>query len=77
MAKTNQKKAWCATLLILFGAFFSSFYPELYLHHFFFISGNGLLAYTAFKWRELSLVTLNLTLTLLYIFGVISEFIMA
>ena len=52
-------------LLILFGAFFSSFYPELYVHHFFFISGNGLLAYTAFKWRELSLVTLNLTLTYL------------
>ena len=77
MAKTNQKKAWCATLLILLGAFFTSFYPELYLHHFFFISGNGLLAYTAFKSRELSLVTLNLILTLLYIFGVVSEYVIA
>ena len=52
MTKNKSEKAWCATLLILFGAFFSSFYPELYVHHFFFISGNGLLAYTAFKWRE-------------------------
>ena len=80
MYKKNGKKkpyqffAWFSTLSILFGAVLASLAPELYIHHFFFIFGNGLLAITAFLWKENSLLVLNIGLFLIYVIGVFYEF---
>ena len=71
--KPYQFLAWMATFLILTGALLASLVPEKYYHHYFFISGNSLLAFTAFLWREFSLVVLNLGLCAIYISGIIYE----
>ena len=73
--KPYQILAWISTFSILFGAFLASFVPELYYHHYFFLFGNGLLAFTAFLWREYSLLVLNSGLSLIYIFGIFYEFV--
>ena len=73
--KPYQYLAWNATFSILFGAFLASFAPELYLTHFFFMFGNGLLAITAFLWKENSLLVLNSGFFLIYIFGTLYEYI--
>ena len=65
--KPYQFLAWFSTLSILFGALIASLAPELYLHHFFFMFGNGLLAITAFLWKENSLLVLNSGLFLIYV----------
>ena len=72
--KPYQLLAWFSTLSILLGALLASLAPELYIHHFFFIFGNGLLAITTFLWRENSLVVLNIGLFLIYVFGIYYEF---
>lgn len=71
--KPYQVLAWVSTFSILSGAFLASFVPELYYHHYFFLFGNGLLALTAFLWREYSLLVLNSGLSLIYIIGIFYE----
>ena len=73
--KPYQHLAWFSTLLILLGALIASLAPELYLHHFFFMLGNGLLAITAFLWKENSLLVLNSGLFLIYVFGTYYEYV--
>ena len=73
--KPYQLLAWFSTLLILLGALIASLAPELYLHHFFFMFGNGLLAITAFLWKENSLLVLNSGLFLIYVFGTYYEYV--
>ncbi len=72
--KPYQFLAWFSTLSILFGALIASLAPELYLHHFFFMFGNGLLAITAFLWKENSLLVLNSGLFVIYVFGTFYEY---
>ena len=72
--KPYQFLAWFSTLLILLGALTASLAPELYLHHSFFMLGNGLLAITAFLWKENSLLVLNSGLFLIYVFGTFYEY---
>ncbi len=78
--KSNKKKpyqflAWFSSLSILLGALLASLAPELYMHHFFFMFGNGLLAITAYLWKENSLLVLNSGLFLIYIIGIFYEYI--
>jgi hypothetical protein len=73
--KPYQLLAWASTFSILIGAILASILPELYLHHFFFIFGNGLLALTAYLWKENSLLVLNTGLCFIYIFGTFYEYI--
>ena len=73
--KPYQILAWISTFSILSGAVLASFVPELYYHHYFFLFGNGLLALTAFLWREYSLLVLNSGLSLIYICGIYYEFV--
>ena len=72
--KPYQFLAWLATFSILFGALLASLSPELYIHHFFFVLGNGILAITAFLWKENSLLVLNIGLFLIYVIGIFYEF---
>ena len=72
--KPYQFLAWLSTFSILLGASLASIVPEIYIHHFFFIFGNGLLAITAFLWNENSLLVLNIGLFLIYVFGIFYEF---
>ena len=71
--KSNKKPyqflLWISTLSILIGALLASLYPEVYIHHFFFMFGNGLLAITALLWKENSLLVLNSGLFLIYVSG--------
>ena len=72
--KKNNKKPyqflpWISTLSILIGALLASLYPEVYLHHFFFMFGIGFLAITALLWKENSLLVLNSGLFLIYVSG--------
>jgi len=73
--KPYQLLAWCSSISILIGALLASILPELYLHHFFFMLGNGLLAITAYLWKENSLLVLNSGLFLIYIIGVVYEYV--
>ena len=73
--KPYQFLAWFSTLSILIGALIASLAPELYLHHFFFMFGNGLLAITAFLWKENSLLVLNSGLFVIYVFGTFYEYV--
>ena len=73
--KPYQVLAWTSTFSILIGAILASLLPELYIHHFFFIFGNGLLAFTAYLWKENSLLVLNTGLCFIYIFGTFYEYI--
>ena len=73
--KPYQLLAWTSTFSILIGAVLASLLPELYIHHFFFIFGNGLLALTAYLWKENSLLVLNTGLCFIYIFGTFYEYI--
>ncbi len=73
--KPYQYLAWISSFCILMGALLASFSPEIYAHHFFFMFGNGLLAITAFLWKENSLLVLNSGLFLIYVFGTLYEFI--
>lgn len=72
--KPYQYLAWFSTISILSGALIASLLPELYLHHFFFMFGNGLLAITAFLWKEHSLLVLNSGLFLIYVLGTCYEY---
>ncbi len=69
--KPYQTLAWLSTFSILLGACLASLAPELYYHHYFFLFGNGLLALTAYLWREYSLLVLNSGLSFIYIFGIL------
>ena len=40
MQKPYQWLAWTSTSIVLFAACLSSFIPELYIHHYFFLIGN-------------------------------------
>ena len=71
--KPFQNLAWFATICILMGALSASIVPELYVHHFFFVLGNGLLAITAYLWRESSLLVLNTFLCVIYIIGITAK----
>ena len=68
--KPYQFLAWISCFSILAGAILASMIPELYYHHYFFIIGNGLLALTAYLWREYSLLVLNSGLCIIYVLGV-------
>ena len=46
--KTLSVSCLVSTLSILIGALIASLAPELYLHHFFFMFGNGLISYYCF-----------------------------
>ena len=72
--KPYQLLAWASTFSILIGALLASLAPEFYIHHFFFIFGNGLLAITAFLWKENSLLVLNSGLFLIYVLGIFYEY---
>ena len=72
--KPYQLLAWCSSASILLGATLASIKPELYIHHFFFLFGNGLLAITAFLWKENSLLVLNSGLFLIYVIGIMYEY---
>ncbi len=69
--KPFQILAWLSTLSILIGASLASILPELYLHHYFFLFGNSLLAITAYLWKEYSLLVLNIGLSFIYILGIL------
>ncbi len=73
--KPYQYLAWISTFSILIGALLASLAPEIYAHHFFFMFGNGLLAITAYLWRENSLLVLNSGLCLIYILGTFYEYL--
>ena len=73
--KPYQFLAWISTFSILVGALLASLAPEIYYHHFFFMFGNGLLAITAFLWKENSLFVLNSGLFLIYIFGTYFKYV--
>ena len=73
--KPYQFLAWISTFSILIGALLASLVPEIYIHHFFFMFGNGLLAITAFLWKENSLLVLNSGLFLIYVFGTYFKYI--
>ena len=73
--KPYQFVAWLSTFFILLGALLASLAPEFYIHHFFFVLGNGLLAITAFLWKENSLLVLNAGLFLIYVLGIFYEFL--
>ena len=62
--------SWLATIAILIGALLASFLPENYWHHPFFIFGNGLLAVSAWKKKQLSVFILGFGLTVIYIVGI-------
>ena len=70
--KPFQILAWLSTLSILIGASLASILPELYLHHYFFLFGNSLLAITAYLWKEYSLLVLNIGLSFIYILGILA-----
>tara|TARA_B100000674_G_C37258270_1_gene653271 strand:- start:282 stop:530 length:249 start_codon:yes stop_codon:yes gene_type:complete len=72
--KPYQFFAWVSTSSILIGAVLASLFPYLYIHHYFFLFGNGLLALTAFLWREYSLLVLNTGLSCIYILGVFKKY---
>ena len=71
--KPFQILAWLSTLSILIGASLASILPELYLHHYFFLFGNSLLAITAYLWKEYSLLVLNIGLSFIYILGILAK----
>ena len=71
LKKPYQFLAWFSTFCILSGACLASLIPELYYHHYFFLLGNGMLALTAYLWREYSLLVLNSGLSFIYIFGIL------
>ena len=71
LKKPFQILAWLSTLSILIGASLASILPELYLHHYFFLFGNSLLAITAYLWKEYSLLVLNIGLSFIYILGIL------
>ena len=73
--KPFQILAWLSTLSILIGASLASILPELYLHHYFFLFGNSLLAITAYLWKEYSLLVLNIGLSFIYILGILIKII--
>ena len=77
--KSNKKPyqflAWISTLSILIGALLASLVPEIYILYFFFMFGNGLLAITAFLWKENSLLVLNSGLFLIYVFGTYYKYV--
>ena len=77
--KSNKKPyqflAWISTLSILVGALLASLVPSIYIHHFFFMFGNGLLAITAYIWKENSLLVLNCGLFLIYVFGTYYKYV--
>tara|TARA_Y100001935_G_scaffold185969_1_gene154491 strand:+ start:1002 stop:1247 length:246 start_codon:yes stop_codon:yes gene_type:complete len=80
MKRSNTKKpyqylAWLSTFSVLIGALLASLAPSYYFHHYFFIFGNTLLALTAFLWREYSLLVLNCGLSLIYIIGIVANYI--
>ena len=69
--KPYQLLAWLSTLSILSGATLASIVPELYFHHYFFLFGNSLLAFTAYLWKEYSLLVLNIGLSFIYVLGIL------
>ena len=77
--KSNKKPyqflAWISTLSILVGALLASLVPSIYIHHFFFMFGNGLLAITAYIWKENSLLVLNSGLFLIYVLGTYYKYV--
>jgi len=70
-AKPYQWLAWIATAGLIFAACFASFVPQLLWHHPFFIFSNAAWAITGYLWKEKSLIVLNISLTIVYIIGLI------
>jgi len=69
--KPYQKLAWFATIVLIAAACLASFVPEYYIHHYAFILGNALWITVGYLWKENSLLYLNISLTAIYILGLI------
>lgn len=77
--KSNEKPfqwlAWIATVILILAASLASFVPALALHHYAFIAANTLWVIVGILWKENSLVVMNTGLTLLYIAGLIFNYV--
>ena len=73
MQKPFQWLAWSSTFIVLLAAGLASFFPSLYLHHYFFIAGNSGWAIVGFLWREKSLIWFNLGLNTIYLIGIMCK----
>ena len=71
MQKPYQWLAWTSTSIVLFAACLSSFIPELYIHHYFFLVGNTCWATVGFLWKEKSLFFFSLCLNVVYFLGLV------
>tara|TARA_R100001509_G_C4864839_1_gene214716 strand:- start:862 stop:1092 length:231 start_codon:yes stop_codon:yes gene_type:complete len=71
MQKPYQWLAWTSTAVVLFAACLSSFIPELYIHHYFFLIGNSLWAIVGHLWKEKSLFTFSILLNIVYGVGLV------
>ena len=69
--KPYQWVAWVATVVLVCAASFASFVPEMHLHHYAFIVGNAMWILVGYLWKENSLLSLNIGLTVIYVLGLI------
>ena len=69
--KPHQLIAWLATGILILAAFLASFVPALEYHHWAFIIANSLWVIVGILWKEVSLIVLNASLTIIYILGLI------
>ena len=69
--KPYQFLAWSATAILILAALLASFVPALEYHHWAFIIANSLWVIVGILWKEVSLIVLNASLTIIYILGLI------
>ena len=69
--KPYQFLAWAATTILILAAILASFVPALEYHHWAFIIANSLWVIVGILWKEVSLIVLNASLTIIYILGLI------
>lgn len=73
--KPYQWVAWLATVCLFIAAGLASFVPALALHHYGFIAANALWTTVGVLWKENSLIVMNVGLTILYIAGLIFNYV--
>ena len=69
--KPYQILAWLATAILVSAACLASFVPELSYHHYAFITANSLWVIVGVLWKETTVWTMNVGLTIIYILGLI------
>jgi hypothetical protein len=78
--KTNEKPyqwlAWIATACLIIAASLASFVPGLAVHHYAFIAANTLWSVVGVLWKESSLIVMNTGLTVLYIAGLVYNYVL-